>query len=155
MKFGARDQRDRVTLPDITSMVDVVFLLIIFFLTTSSLVRATVSEIDLPEQEGNIDARTEDGGLVVNISANGAYLVEGEDVGLTELLGMIEAEAGEAASIEDVEVLVRADQDARLAPVNRLAAGLVELGVRDWKLATRAPRGGAGSAGAANAGGDD
>ncbi len=141
MRFHGQHQRNRVTLPDITSMVDVVFLLIIFFLTTSSLVRATVSEIDLAEEAGNVEASLEERGLVVNVTPEGLYLVEGDAVPLDSLLGMIAAEADDEAGLADVEVLVRADKDAPLRPVNALASGLVELGVRDWKLATRVPPG--------------
>ena len=149
MRFKPSQSKDRVTMPDITSMVDVVFLLIIFFLTTSSLVRATVSVVELPEEAGNAESKLEERGIVVNIDASSSYIVEGETVSLERLLEMI---AGEQAAGDDpagMQVLVRADRGAPLAAVNTLASGLIELDIRGWKLATRAPAG----AGAAETGG--
>ena len=139
MRLKPHDRRDRVTLPDITSMVDVVFLLIIFFLTTSTLVRATVAEIDLPEQDGNVEAEPEQRGVVVNILQDSRYIVDGGAVTLRPLLAMIAAEADDAERAgEPLDILIRADRDAPLQPLNELARGLVDLGVQNWKLATRA-----------------
>jgi biopolymer transport protein ExbD len=141
LRLTPRDAKDRVTLPDITSMVDVVFLLIIFFLTTSSLVRATVSRVELPEQAGNAEARLEERGIVVNIDADSNYIVEGEAVELDRLLNLIAGERDKASDPSDVEILVRADRGAPLRAVNALAGGLIDLDIRGWKLATRAPAG--------------
>ena len=141
MKFSLLHPRDRVGSPDITPLVDVVFLLIIFFLTTSTLVRQKVAEVDLPEQAGNDQAELEDRGLVINIERQGGFLVDGEAASLSRVLVMIQAESrrndGDA---ERLEVLVRADENAPASSLNALAAGLVDMGVRSWRLATSAPR---------------
>lgn len=141
MKFvrGAAD-RERVSGVDITPLVDVVFLLIIFFLTTSTLVRQTVAEVDLPEQAGNEEAESEDRGLVVNIGADGGYIVDGGRVGLERVLEMVGAEARLAeGGGGSLEMLVRSDERAPMSSLNALARGLVELDVRAWRLATRTP----------------
>jgi biopolymer transport protein ExbD len=141
MKFARPGARDRVSSPDITPLVDVVFLLIIFFLTTSTLVQATVAEVDLPEQVGNRDAETRERGLVINIDARGGFIVDGAPSELNRVLAMIEAESRRTEDVdESLRVLVRADGNAPMTSLNALAEGLVDLGVRSWRLATRAPR---------------
>ncbi len=124
-------------------MVDVVFLLIVFFLTTSTLVEMTRAEVDLPREQGDEEVQADSPGLIVNITADGVLVVEGEEIDMPRLLEMVRGEIEKADAIERVDLLVRADRAAPLAHLNRVARGLVAEGVRDWRLATRpAPRGG-------------
>jgi biopolymer transport protein ExbD len=52
VKFGwARQRRDSITV-DITPMIDVVFLLIIFFMTTAQYALLTRTELNLPKEKG-------------------------------------------------------------------------------------------------------
>jgi biopolymer transport protein ExbD len=130
---------ERVGLPDITSMIDVVFLLIIFFLTTSSLVQMTRVQLDLPEEEGQAADAEDSSGLVVNIDSDGRIIVDSNEVGIDRLLEMIEVELRRSGSVEALDVLVRADQGASLSVVNDVARGMIERGVLSWRLATRVP----------------
>ncbi|MFU8828529.1 MAG: ExbD/TolR family protein [Phycisphaerales bacterium] len=144
MRFIRADNEDRVGGPDITSMIDVVFLLIIFFLTTSSLIQMTRIPLDLPEEAGETQDVTDSPALVINIEADGTIVVDNVTVDLDRLLRMIGSEIEAAANGTDLEVLLRADQSASLSHVNQIAEGMIGLGVRSWRLATRVPRVGAG-----------
>ncbi len=125
-----------------TALVDVVFLLIIFFLTTSTLVRQTKTDVDLPEQRGleQADAEEDPGLLVININADGAFIVDGETMTLDRVLAKVRAEADdEPEGASALDTLLRADANAPSENVNALAAGLIDIGVRSWRLATRPP----------------
>lgn len=125
---------------DITSLVDVVFLLIVFFLTTTSLVEMSRARLDLPEErgEGEIDAETP--GLIVNISADGTYIVDSEAVTLARAVRMVRTEIEKAGGPENVDLLLRADRNAPLVHVNALARELVTEGLASWRLGTQIPR---------------
>lgn len=133
-------------MPDITSMIDVVFLLIIFFLTTSSLIQMTRIPLDLPEETGESVEEQDSSGLVVNIESDGRIVVDQAEVSIDRLVEMIRLEIEESGGLDGVDVLLRADQSASLLHVNAVAEALIDLGVRSWRLATRTPRpsGGAG-----------
>lgn len=142
MRFRSPDMRERVMPMDITAMVDVVFLLIIFFLTTSSLVELTRERMELPEQPGE-EAESETPGLVVNINRVGDLIVEREVVSLDQLMSMVAAEIRkEGGNPARVDLLVRADRDASLEVVNDVAERLAGLGLRSWRLGTHVPLGG-------------
>ncbi|MFG0292594.1 MAG: ExbD/TolR family protein [Phycisphaerales bacterium JB050] len=145
MKFTTSNSTERVGLPDITSMIDVVFLLIIFFLTTSSLVQMTRVAVDLPEEEGEAASEEDPSGLVINIDANGKIIVDRAEVDVSRLLDMIDIEIEKSGGVESLEVLVRADQAASLAQVNDIARGMIDRGVLSWRLATRVPSAGGGN----------
>ena len=55
MKFARARQRRRSVAVDITPMIDVVFLLIIFFMTTAQFAQLTKAEVDLPQAKLAID----------------------------------------------------------------------------------------------------
>ncbi len=139
MNLRPRSPRDRVAPLDLTSLVDVVFILIIFFLTTSSLIDTLRAEIDLPLESGNEQAPDRPTTLVVNIDRSGAYIVENRELTIGPLRRMIEAEIDKAGSPRALDLLVRPDRDASLAPVNDLASTLVDLGATRWRIATEIP----------------
>lgn len=129
---------------DITSLVDVVFLLIVFFLTTSSLVEMSRARLDLPEEQGEEELLTETPGLIVNIAADGTYIVENETVTLARTIEMVRAEVEEAGGPGSVDLLLRADRNAPLVHINDLAEALVDLGLASWRMGTQLPQGAAG-----------
>ncbi len=141
MKF-ARDHRgERLLSMDITAMIDLVFLLIIFFMATAQFAKMTRAQLDLPREKGEDETQRRAPALVVNVLADGSYVVGGETVSPVALRSMLGAEV-EKAGAASVRVLLRADRRARAARVNRVAEELARLGVRSWRLATSPDGGG-------------
>jgi biopolymer transport protein ExbD len=131
---------------DITAMIDVVFLLIIFFMTTAQFVRLTRAEVELPVESGQEEQRAEPG-LVVNVTADGRYIVEQREVPFQRLVAMIDAEVARArGDVEQIDLRVRADRRAPAEAINRLAERLTRVGARRWRLATETPGPGSGGA---------
>lgn len=75
MKF--RRQRREETSVNLTPLIDVVFLLLIFFMVSTSFTRETQLSIDLPEAEGK-PVETAEQQIEVLVDEEGNYRVNGE-----------------------------------------------------------------------------
>ena len=138
MNLRPRENRPRTMPIDMTAMVDVVFLLIIFFLTTTSLIEKTRIPLDLAREAGA--AQTPDAlpAIVVNITADGELIVDGRVLEERQVLEVVDRVVAAAEGDgSQVDLLIRADRQASLVHVNRLALALRSRGVRGWRLATQ------------------
>lgn len=129
MNFRPR-QRDEVGL-DLTPLIDVVFLLLLFFMLTTTFVEATRLKIDLPEAGQGAEAERKDDHWVIEIDAQGRYALNGEAVQAEQLSERLRAIPGRT---EETSVLVRADGQASHQSVVRAldaarSAGLVRVGL--------------------------
>ena len=52
MNFSSRNKPERLLPVDMTPMIDIVFQLLIFFLTTAQLAQFSRAEMDLPQEAG-------------------------------------------------------------------------------------------------------
>lgn len=129
---------------DLTPLIDVVLLLIIFFMLSSQFQQSMAKPMDLPREAGERSPATARSAIIVSIERDGAMtLVDGRAVSGDELVRLAkEAETqrrtggtGGAAS-EAVELVIRAHRDAPALYVNKLAGLLARNGIRTWKLAT-------------------
>lgn len=109
-----RRSRKRLEL-DITPLIDVLFMLIIFFVLTASFVQGRV-EVDLPRGEGM--PKREGGALLVSVRADGTVLWGGAAVTSAD----VPALASQAAA-ESRDILLAGD---RAAPYGAVAE-LLEL----------------------------
>ena len=80
MRFGRRDPAGRRLLVEITPMIDVVFLLIVFFMTAARFAREQRAPMELPREAGEVE-QEEAAGLVVNLLDDGRIVVQDEAVG--------------------------------------------------------------------------
>jgi biopolymer transport protein ExbD len=128
---------------DLTPMVDVIFLLIIFFTLTSQFTSTTHTPLDLPEERGEPDAPKETHELVIDLDRDGNVKVLGQSYDLatlgTFLAGRefaVEGQTVEEGVEQPVDVVIRADRACTTASLNALAEVLMRVGVRRWSLAT-------------------
>jgi len=116
----------------ITPMIDIVFLLIIFFLVATHFVKSeTLDPVNLPEatQATDPDEATPSR-LVITVSAEGNYSVNGRPLTWDELKPLILAlEPGEEPDSER-EVRIRADAKATYEKVKPIMLACAEAGVR-------------------------
>lgn len=121
-------------------MIDVVFLLIIFFMTTAQFARLTRADVDLPRERGEQKTAPEEAGIVVNITRNGQLIVSNKTVDMVELESIVRRQIGrEPGGARQMKLLIRADRNASAAHLNRVAAALEHLGVGSARLATEVP----------------
>ncbi len=111
-----RDEEPQEAL-NLTPLIDVVFLLLIFFLTATTFQKDEVEmSLDLPEsQSGKAggDARV----IVVNVAKDGRLLVDGRAVTVEALQQKLKAAASRN---KDQEVLIRGDEKAQFGLVAKV-----------------------------------
>ncbi|TWT90929.1 Biopolymer transport protein ExbD [Pseudobythopirellula maris] len=115
-----------------TPMIDVVFLLIIFFLVSSTLAkRETLLDLDLPTAASGRDSQADSTPHVtVNVDASGVVLLAGSPVQPAELLARLRAESERHE--EGITVRVRSDRAADYASVEPVLAACAEAEV--WNV---------------------
>lgn len=142
MNLGAQTRR-RPLFFDMTPMIDVVLQLIIFFLFTSQLSQVMRSPIDLPEERGDEAQVVSPGTIVIDVTGDGSYLMEGQQRSLEDVVRLVSLEQQHAERTGQVlDLLIRADRKGPAAYINVLASRLAGVGVRQWKLGTSVPPGG-------------
>lgn len=134
MRLG-RARISEVTV-DLTPMVDVVLLLVVFFMLTTQFARSQQLPMSLPEQPGEKPQQTQRSSLVIDLSSEGHLRLLGNPTTL-QLLGQ-EVERERASSGATLDIIVRADRHASASHLNALADALARSGVRHWQLATAA-----------------
>jgi biopolymer transport protein ExbD len=128
---------ERIMDVDLTPMIDVVFLLIIFFMTTAQFAKLTKAEIDLPNEQGETEMASATSSVVINVTSAGELIVDGDSYSMDRVVAMVRVElrrtGGDASSLD---LLIRADRSAPASIINALADRLVDSGVRSWRLGT-------------------
>ncbi|MCU7834093.1 MAG: biopolymer transporter ExbD [gamma proteobacterium symbiont of Taylorina sp.] len=108
MQFEGRRRTSHI--PNLTPLIDIVFLLLVFFMLTSHFVRDEVINIDLPEAESG-DALDEPQQVEVIINETGEYLIDSQIISLNQLEGVLQEKL--AAQKEKV-VRIRGDKQVDL-----------------------------------------
>lgn len=130
MKAPRRD-RHEVSV-ELTPLIDVVFLLLIFFMVSSTFIRETQVKIDLPEASGEV-REVETDVVEITVDRRGEYSVNGRilvNAELTTLLRALrELQASGATVNPEKRVIITADANAAHQSVVRAmdAAGKVGL----------------------------
>lgn len=135
MLFGSKPARVRFTV-NMTPMIDVVLLVIIFFLYTARFAEVSRTSVDLPDEPGAEDTTSDPDALMIDVRADGVFLVSGRARSLERVIEIVEEQADRVGGPENLRVLLRADQGTAAGPVNELARRLTSMGVRQWSHAT-------------------
>jgi len=123
-------------------MIDVVLQLIIFFLFTSQFGELVRTEIDLPEEPGETTPVTEGPNLVIDIDADGTYLIASQPRTLAEIEAIARGEISITGDPILVSVQIRPDRNGPAIHLNDLTQTLAQLGIRQASLGTVTPSGG-------------
>lgn len=126
---------------DMTPMIDIVFQLLIFFLTTTQLARTAQEFLSLPAESGSPEARVGSGAITVSLLASGAILLGEVEIPADRVASRLRAAAAGAGG---EPALVRADRDAPSASLNLVVRSLREGGASKIRLAVDPARGGGG-----------
>lgn len=126
----------------VTSMLDINFLLIMFFIMTAQFQQETQAPLDLPKERGEQDPVPDEAGLVINITAAGDLIVSGSTIDLDTLQQRVDEEKQRYAGDADggaLKLMLRVDRGADSAQLNRVVTMLREHGVRAIRIATEVP----------------
>jgi biopolymer transport protein ExbD len=119
---------------NMTPMIDVTFLLLIFFMTVNQVSKSQREKLSLPQLTGSQDQSQES--LVVNVDQAGQLIVTTNPVTLPELIGIVSAELAKVDNDSSrLTVLLRADRRGTSRAVNEVITTLVRLGVHRVRVA--------------------
>ena len=139
MKFiRARRSGRGFAVVEITPLIDVIFLLLIFFVVSTTFVRTSAIEVDLPGASGAVDQAP--AGIEVRVSATGDYAVNGQalpDTGRDDLLSAL-GRARDQSEDPEALLVIAADADSRHETVVRVMDVARELGLTKLSVLTQA-----------------
>lgn len=119
---------------NMTPMIDIVFLLLIFFMTVTQVSRTNNEPVDLPKEKGSADQV--DSPLTVNIDATGDVIVSGRRMTVAELVSRVADEvASQGGDTNRVSVVIRADRKGTSQTVNQVVDALARIGIARLRFA--------------------
>ncbi len=120
-------------------MIDIVFLLIIFFMTVTQVSRVNKEPLDLAKQKGSRDQQVAN--ITINVTVDGEYRVSGNRVSLAQLVSLVSQEltdlGGDATRLK---VTVRTDQNGISRHTNEVMKALSRIGVLRVNNAVESPQ---------------
>ena len=131
-----RPQDPEITL---TPLIDVVFLLLIFFMVSTSFVQEAELEITLPEAGQEPRPAEERQQVVLAIDAQGRYVVDGRQVDGTRADALKTALLAAMGTRKDLPLVLRADTDTPHGAVIRALDAAGRLGLERISFATDFP----------------
>lgn len=141
MKFARSRKVERFLEVEITPMIDVVFLLIIFFMVAAQFARVTRAELDLPKEPGEQEQAADEAGLVINVLGDGTIIVNEQEADLETLAAVVQDEIANLpdGDARQLKLLIRADRNNDTSRLNQILIRLQGLGVGAARLATEVP----------------
>lgn len=125
---------------NITPLIDVVFLLIIFFLVASHFVRSEQAQpVELPMATGGeMDNEQAPNRLTITIAADDSLFVAGEAQSLPQVMERIDGLAA-ADSSGEPEVRFRGHKDGQFGQIRRLVEHCAAKNIRSIRFAVKKP----------------
>lgn len=102
-----KDRLEPLTAFSHSSLTDIVLLLLIFFLLTSSFVANYGIQVNIPKAESSVETKSVQ--ITVTVTKKGEYFVDEKRVSSTQLANAIREAKGSAT---ESTVVLRADKDA-------------------------------------------
>ncbi|WGK82747.1 biopolymer transporter ExbD [Vibrio aestuarianus] len=130
MRLGRRHQKNDEAQIDLTSMLDIVFIMLIFFIVTSSFVRESGVEVNRPQASHAVSQK--DAGIFVAINAANDIYIDKR---------LIDAERVEATlehlllDQPDASLVIQADEHAYNGTVVKVMDAAKGAGVKNIALA--------------------
>ncbi len=134
MKFQ-RPTRREVSI-EITPLIDVVFLLLIFFMVTSTTVRENILSIVLPVAQGEISSRVNDDIQVV-VAHEDFVLINDVSLATPSRESVINHIEDTFPNYSDAQFFLRGDADAKHSTVVMVLDALAELGIVNVSILVR------------------
>lgn len=123
---------------DLTSLIDVVFILLLFFILTTTFTRESTIRITLPEASAE-EVTLSPLLIEIMVYANGSYAVNGRTLEMNDLPSLMAAITDLAAGDTDLPITVVADAEATHQSVVTAMEAVQTLGFTKFGIATRQP----------------
>ncbi len=126
---------------NLTPLIDVVFILLIFFMVSTTFQRESEIKIELPEASSDpVEERKEL--LEIVIDADGHYFIDEQQLVNTELETLQNAIRKFLGEQTEIPVVIRADKRTPYESVVRAMDATAQLGLVQMSLATSQPQNG-------------
>lgn len=123
---------------DLTSLIDVVFILLLFFILTTTFTRESTIRITLPEASSE-DVTQSPLLIEIMVGSNGNYSVNGRTLEQNDLPALMAAITDLSAGDTTLPITVVADAEAKHQAVVTAMEAVQTLGFTKFGIATRQP----------------
>jgi len=124
---------------NMTPLIDIVFLLIVFLMTVQELSRLELEEVDLPTADQARPLPQPPQRLVINVLPDGRLVVANQEMDLGQVWGLLERERDRLRASgreDDLTIIVRADGGAAYKHVQDLMSAAASLNI--WRMTVAA-----------------
>ena len=125
---------------NLTPLIDVVFLLLIFFMVSTTFTRESQLSIDLPEAQGQVQERSEQE-IEILISESGSYRVNGQGLVDNRMRTLQAAIYKISAGDTTLPMMITADAQSAHEDVVRAMDAAGQMGFVHLSITTRQPAG--------------
>ena len=136
MKF--RKERKEPVGVNLTPLIDIVFLLLIFFMVSTSFTRETQLQIDLPEADGQA-VESDDEVMTLLVNRGGAYAINGRALAASDKETLQKGLQLEAEGDFQQSLLIVADANATHQSVVTAMDVAGRLGFVNLRISTQEP----------------
>jgi len=120
---------------DISPLIDCVFILLIFFIVTTTFVEETGVEVDKPQAASSV--QLEKTSILLALTSNHEVIYGGREIGISGVRQLVKRMLQQ----EDVPVVIQADAEADSGLLVRIIDEAKLAGATKVSLATRKPQG--------------
>jgi biopolymer transport protein ExbD len=134
----SKHRRTTIAEMDMTPMIDIVLLLIIFFMTVTQVSELNRERLKLPRLIGSEDQKQTT--MTINVDAAGQVLVSGNSMSVAQLLTLVSAELTKLGDDpQRMTVVLRADQRGDCRTVNQIVSALGRMQISRLRIAVQVP----------------
>ena len=131
----SKARRDNSIAFNMTPMIDIVFLLIIFFMTVSQITRTVDHPVELPVVQQGSD-QTKPSSITINLDDKGSIVVGGRELKFEDAIAAVDNQlAAKNFDTSLIKIQIRCDRDCESRFVNRLVQRLSEIGFTQVRVA--------------------
>lgn len=134
MKFR-RQSRPDVSI-DLTSLIDVVFMLLIFFMVSTTFERGAEIGIELPEASAKAPPPDERAVIEILIDEKGRYFIDGQELINTQVETLKRALGKAAQERSDPHIILSADRQAPMQAVVTAMDAARQMGFPRFAIST-------------------
>jgi biopolymer transport protein ExbD len=136
VKFRAR--RRAPIEANLTPLIDVVFLLLIFFMVSTTFTHENQMRINLPEAQAEA-SQSEDSQINLMIQQDGSYSINGKSVANRDIETLMEALSLEAGDDLEQAIVISADSETTHQSVVRAMDAAGRLGLTQIRITSQEP----------------
>jgi biopolymer transport protein ExbD len=135
----SKHRREPTARINMTPMIDVTFLLLIFFMTVTQVSEVNKERVELPKQKGAEDQTPVE--LIINVTQEGDVYVSGERISLARLASLLGEQIADVGGDPNrVRVVLRADERGESRTVNEVVETLDKLLLKRVRIAVQVPQ---------------